>query len=127
LTPTTAPQPSYDAFYILAYATYALGDEPITGPALSRAIGRLLPPGRELDVGPSHIFEGLQTLRSGGNLDLVGAMGSLDFDPSTGEAPVDYAILCCGVDADGRASGSVESGLIYETRSAKLTGTMRCP
>jgi hypothetical protein len=33
---TNAPEPSYDGFYILAYAIYALGDGAISGPALSR-------------------------------------------------------------------------------------------
>ena len=56
-----APQPSYDAFYILAYATYALGDGAVSGPALSVAIDRLLPPGRTVDVGPAQIFEAFES------------------------------------------------------------------
>lgn len=125
---TTAPQPSYDAFYTLAYALYALrDDEPVTGAALASALSRLLPPGPKLDVGPANIFESLRTLRAGGNIDLEGALGSLDFDPATGEAPVDYALLCCGVDEHGRASGSIESGLVYDSRAQKLIGTWHCP
>jgi serine/threonine protein kinase len=127
VAPTTAPQPSYDAFYLLAYALYAGGEEPVTGPGLARALERLLPPGREMVVGPASILDGLATLRAGRNIDLAGALGALDFDPATGEAPVDYALLCCGVDAQGRASGLIESGLVYEAASGKLAGSMRCP
>ncbi len=127
VTPTSAPQPSYDAFYMLAYATYALGDAPITGPALSRAFERLLPPGRPIDVGPAGIYDAFQTLRTGGHIDLNGAIGSLDFDPATGEAPIDYSILCPGVDDHGRATAAIESGLVYDAHTKKVTGTNRCP
>jgi hypothetical protein len=127
VTPTTAPQPSYDAFYLLAYAAYALGDAPITGPSLSRAIERLLPPGPRVDVGPAGIFGALTALRGGGRIDLNGASGSLDFDLRTGDAPLDYAILCVGTDEHGAASGMIESGLIYESATGKVTGKMSCP
>jgi serine/threonine protein kinase len=122
-----APQPSYDAFYTLAYATYALGEAPITGPALSRAIERLLPPGPKIDVGPGQIFEGFEALRSRGQIDLNGAIGSLDFDPTTGEAPIDYSIVCIGVDDTGKASEGIDSGLVYDARAKRLVGALRCP
>jgi branched-chain amino acid transport system substrate-binding protein len=125
--PPNAPQPSYDAFYVLAYAIQALGSEPITGPGIARAIERLLPPGKPIDVGPSAIFDGFTTLRSGGRIDLNGAIGSLDFDLATGEAPVEYAILCCAADAHGAATGLVESGLVYDAKAGRLRGTMHCP
>ena len=64
VTPTTAPQPSYDAFYVLAYAAIALGDSSVNGPDLSRAMSRLLPPGHPVDVGPAGIFDAFETLRS---------------------------------------------------------------
>jgi hypothetical protein len=58
---------------------------------------------------------------------LSGATGALDFDPKTGEAPIDYSILCCGVNADGTASGAIESGLVFESATRQLRGAMRCP
>jgi len=127
VTATTAPQPSYDAFYVLAYAALALDDGSVTGPGLSRAMSRLLPPGHPVEVGPAGIFDAFETLRSGMRVDLEGALGSLDFDPATGEEPVDYAILCCGTDGKGRASGSIESGLVFDSRRAALMGMMHCP
>jgi hypothetical protein len=124
---TEAPQPSYDAFYVLAYATYALGDAPVTGPALSRSIERLMPPGLDVDVGPVQVGEAFEVLRSGGRIDLNGAIGALDFDPRTGEAPIDYAIVCMDVDDQGRAAATVDSGLFYDARGKKLVGALRCP
>jgi hypothetical protein len=126
---TEAPQPSYDAFYVLAYARYALGDGPVSGPALADAMQRLLPPGRSVDVGPAQILGAFETLRSApdGRIDLNGALGSLDFDSATGEAPVDYAVICLGLDDHGAASAPVESGLVYDARARKLLGALRCP
>jgi hypothetical protein len=124
---TDAPQPSYDAFYTLAYATEAIGQGAVTGTELSRAIDRLLPPGKRIEVGPSGILEGFKTLRSDAGIDLVGAIGSLDFDRATGEAPIDYAILCLGVDDRGNAHGSVESGLVFTSHDGRLTGALDCP
>jgi serine/threonine protein kinase len=124
---STAPQPSYDAFYVLAYASYALGERAVSGPALSSAIERLLPPGRPVNVGPTQIFSAFQTLRTEGHIDLNGAIGSLDFDPATGEAPIDYAIVCPGVDDHGVAAPGIDSGLVYDARAKKLVGSLRCP
>jgi branched-chain amino acid transport system substrate-binding protein len=124
---TFSPNSSYDAFYVLAYATLALGREPVTGTSLARAIARLLPPGRPIDVGPSGIFDGLNTLTAGGNVDLNGATGRLDFDTETGEAPVDLAVLCVRPAARGDAVDSVESGLIYDATTRALRGSMHCP
>jgi hypothetical protein len=122
------PNSSYDAFYVLAYATYALNDgAAVTGRALADAIRHLVPPGRPVDVGPAQIFEAFSALRAGENIDLNGATGSLDFDFDTGDAPVDQALLCISVDADGRAVGSMESGVIHDAREQKLRGALHCP
>jgi branched-chain amino acid transport system substrate-binding protein len=124
---TLSPNTAYDAFYVLAYATYALGDEPATGPNIARAISRLLPPGKPIEVGPTGIFDAFNTLRAGQNVDLVGATGNLDFDTKTGEAPTDEVILCVGTDDKGNATESIESGLTYDATAKKLVGQMRCP
>jgi hypothetical protein len=125
---TDAPQPSYDAFYMLAYAALSLpADAPVTGPALSRAFARLGHGGKRVDVGPAGIFDAFEALRSGGDVDLEGAIGSLDFDPATGEAPIDYAVLCPGVDDHGVAAGFVESGLVFDAGKKAFRGQLRCP
>jgi serine/threonine-protein kinase len=122
-----APQPSYDGFYLLAYAAYASPDGPLTGDALAKGIERLLPPARKVGVGPGGIFEALTTLRNAGRIDLDGAIGSLDFDPATGEAPIDYAITCLGIDDKGMASPEIDSGLVYDATEDALVGSLRCP
>src|SRR6185437_12792551 len=74
----------YDAFYVLAYAAATVGDARITGPALARAIPRLLPPAEPIDVGPGGIYQALSLLGEGKNIDLAGTTTSLDFDLETG-------------------------------------------
>ena len=46
--------------------------EPITGPALARAIPRLLPPGEPVDVGQAGIYQALAALGAGKSIDLAG-------------------------------------------------------
>jgi hypothetical protein len=127
ITRTISPNSSYDAFYVLAYATHALADAPVTGTNLAAAMPRLLPPGKSIEVGPPGIFDAFTTLRGGQNVDLLGATGKLDFDLATGDPVVDQAILCVAVDENKRAFDSVESGLVYRASSARLEGTLRCP
>jgi serine/threonine protein kinase len=126
-TPSLAPSESYDAFYLLAYATYALGDVPPTGASLARAIPRLMPPGKPIDVGPARIFDAYSALRRGESIDLNGAVGSLDFDPSTGEEPVDQTVVCAAIDEHGRAFDDVESGVVFSSAKNALEGALRCP
>jgi hypothetical protein len=128
VTRTISPNASYDAFYLLAYATYALPKgESVTGEGLSRAFAKLLPPGKPIDVGQAGIFEAYSALSQDQQIDLNGATGRLDFDPATGEAPFEHAILCVGVDGAGKAFDGIESGLVYSTSTHRLSGTMRCP
>jgi branched-chain amino acid transport system substrate-binding protein len=127
VTRTFSPNSSYDAFYVIAYATYALGDAPITGVGLANAIPRLTPPGTLIDVGPSGIFDAINRLASGGRVDLNGATGPLDFDPHTGDAAVDLAVLCVDVDPHGAAAGNRESGMFYDASARSLRGAMHCP
>jgi serine/threonine-protein kinase len=121
---TSAP---YDAFYLLAYATAALGDAPITGPALARALPRLLPPGEHVDVGPGGIYPVLYALASGRNVDLDGAQTSLDFDLDKGDATVDFAVHCLTPGGGGQKPHPVPSGLTFRARSRKLEGAFKCP
>jgi serine/threonine-protein kinase len=127
VTRTISPNSSYDAFYVIAYALYAIGDAPVTGTALAAAIPRLTPPGATIDVGPSGIFDAINKLAAGGRVDLNGATGPLDFDPATGDARVDLAVLCVNVDAQGAAADNRESGLVFDATSGALRGAMRCP
>jgi serine/threonine protein kinase len=127
ITRTISPNTSYDAFYLLAFATYATSDREITGTSLASAMSRLVPPGQSVEVGPSGIYKAFDALRGGGSIDLTGATGRLDFDLRTGEAPVDMSILCVDLDSSGAASDTIESGLVFHAAEGALDGAMRCP
>jgi hypothetical protein len=81
-----------------------------------------LPRGKQIDVGPTHIFEAVEELRAGRAVDLQGAVTRLDYDPKTGEPASDYAIQCVGEDG-----APIESGLVLEAGEQHLSGTMACP
>lgn len=128
ITRSISPNSTYDAFYMIAYASYAVRrDEPVTGTALAEAVGQLVPPGRPVEVGLSGIFEAYAALQAGERIDLTGATGKLDFDLARGEAAFDHSILCVGNDQSGRAIDGVPSGLTYVATTQKLEGALRCP
>jgi len=127
ITVNDTPAAAYDAAYLVAYAAYAAGDVPLTGSALGKAVARLIPPGEPIDVGPTHIFEAIDVLRRGGNVDLGGANTRLDFDVATGETAVDWVIQCAGIDTRGFASDVIESGVTFDATTGRLRGNLRCP
>ena len=130
--PTTAAHATlapYDAFYLLAYAAAALGDQPITGAALAAAIPRLLPgPGAEpVDVGSGHIYRAQYALSAGRPIDLRGGMTNLDFDVRTGDASLDFALYCLTPGTDADPPQQVQSGVVFRAAARKLEGAARCP
>ncbi len=125
---TLNPGNAYDAFYLLAYAAFAIGAERVSGAALARAFARLVPPGRPIEVGPTPVFDALTVLATGGTIDLEGTQSALDFDLTTGEAPSDFALLCAAIDRDGGANGEdVESGVVFRSAPRRIEGAPRCP
>jgi serine/threonine protein kinase/ABC-type branched-subunit amino acid transport system substrate-binding protein len=122
VTPGTAPSTSYDAFYLAAYAAYAVGEQRITGLNMAQVIGRLVGPGKPLDVGPSQILDVVNELHEGRNVDLNGSGSALDFDLTTGENSTDFAIFCLKADASGHVVDTVESGLRFDARTGALVG-----
>lgn len=112
----------YDAFYTAAYAIIALGDAPVTGKALSHAIGRLVPPGESIDVGPANIYKATKLLRDGKNIDLAGSQTSLDFDPETGDPTADFTVQCM----DPAKHTTIESGLVYDAKTTAFVGALKC-
>jgi len=127
VTANLSPAAPYDAFYLLAYAALAAGEGARRGSDLARAIERLTPPGKRIEVGPSAIFDAAAALRAGEKIDLAGAGGPLDFDLGTGESPADYVFVCPGVNARGFAENEAESGLGFASADRALHGALRCP
>ena len=118
---------TYDAAYLLAYATASLGAAPITGASLNEGLKKMVPPGERIDVGPENINEALTILTTGGNIDFNGASGPLDFDVTTGEAEGDIQVWCLGADAKGNAASFLISGLSYSASTKGLVGQLVCP
>jgi hypothetical protein len=115
---------SYDAFYAFAYLVAALGDAPVDGPSLARAIPRIQG-GTPIDVGPAGIYAGIAAHGRGERNDQRGAATTLDFDAETGDAPARFAAYCFHVDPAG-ALRSGESGFFHDTRTGP-SGEPRCP
>lgn len=82
---------SYDAMYSLALgAAWALGqvDGALSGAGIAQGLAHLYVAGAtSYDYKPADFSAMAAALQGGGDLDVRGASGELDFDPSTGEAP----------------------------------------
>ena len=128
VTRVSNPSVTYDAFYALAYASFAVPPgAPVDGVTLADRFARLVGPGKAIEVGPSGVFDALTILSSGGAIDLEGAAGGLDFDLKTGETSEDFALYCPEVDARGRDDGDdVESGVFYRAKAHRAEGTITC-
>lgn len=125
---TINPSSTYDGVYALAYATFAVGTGPVSGPSLARGLSRLASPqGHRIECGPTDLFAGITALTRGDGIDLEGASGHLDFDPATGNLTSDFALLCPALDQSGRASDDVESGVAFLGRERRTAGTLHCP
>jgi serine/threonine protein kinase/ABC-type branched-subunit amino acid transport system substrate-binding protein len=126
VTLATSPGDAYDAFYVMAYAAFVIGDAPITGASLAQAIPRLVPPGPRIEVGRADMFEAFRVLRAGGNIDLAGAGSALDFDLAAGESANDIVLLCGRAGSKGKTV-LAESGLYFDARTRKVAGKFDCP
>jgi hypothetical protein len=132
LPPALSPGAPYDSFYLVAYATYAAlaaGVAMPRGSDLARAMGKLGPPGKSVEVGPGRILDAFGALQRGESVDLQGTYSRMDFDLATGESPADYAIVCPVLKTDSGETtiDNVESGLVYDAKEHKLRGTFSCP
>jgi serine/threonine protein kinase len=127
LEETQIPAAQYDAFYLLAFAAFAEKERPREGTTLAATFPRLLPPAESIEVGPSTLLEVFTRLSRGEPVALDGASALLDLDLGTGERRTDFDVLCPGVGADGRSSGSIASGLRYDHIHHVLEGTRACP
>ncbi len=121
---------AYDGTYLIAFASAAA--KPGYGPLLSIDVAKGMQQtvgGTEvINVGPTKVKAGLETLRKGGKIDFNGASGALDFNPAVGEAENDYAIWC--VRTDPNTSTPVfenVTGMTWKFQTNTLDGTYSCP
>lgn len=115
---------SYDASYLLAYASFASGEARPTGAGLAKAFKRLVPPGAKTAAGADAVNPALKALSGGKGIDFDGASGPLDFDVATGDAPSDIQIWCLPGDASGNAASAQNSGQYFDAASGKLAGAI---
>ncbi|HEU4534635.1 MAG TPA: hypothetical protein VFS00_10980, partial [Polyangiaceae bacterium] len=121
---------AYDAFYLAAFAIAALGPgEVVDGPAIARGLGRLVPPGAPFPFGPESIAAAFDSLARGGNADVDGASGPLDFDLASGEAPAGTLVWCPAPVGAGVGALPAPSGLSFEPVRGLIIGTLspNCP
>ncbi|HEY1693409.1 MAG TPA: protein kinase [Polyangiaceae bacterium] len=125
VTAFDADSAPYDAFYALAYLVVALGDAPVDGASLARAIPRLQG-GAPIDVGPAGIYPAVAALGRGENIALRGTTTALDFDRTTGDPSVRFAAFCFRPDAAGKLA-IAPSGFTFDTRTGQAVGELHCP
>ncbi len=110
LIPSTASPAPYDTVYLLAYLAAAAGSARPSGSALAAKIGSILPaPGAtERTVGPATVLTDLNLVAGGGTVDLQGVVSRFDFDPTTGDSPVDAIVQCTRLDPSTRKVDAVD-------------------
>jgi serine/threonine-protein kinase len=127
ITPATALSTPYDAFYLVAYAAAAAGDQPLTGRSIAAAVPRLLPPGEPIDVGPTGIYPALLALSAGRRIDLQGTATPLDLDLENGETSGNFALYCLVPPKGDAPLRHVESGVTFLGARREMRGARRCP
>lgn len=84
---------TYDSAMVMMMAATAVGDGGISGAAIAEAMPRLVDKGGTQvsfgGAGLGFIQTAIDTLGGGGNIDLKGVSGELDFDVTTGEVRTD--------------------------------------
>jgi branched-chain amino acid transport system substrate-binding protein len=90
---------AYDAVYCVAlahaWATGSGGTGKTDGKSLAQGLMHLSK-GEVHPFGPSEVPKMVGALSKGQDIDVQGASGALDFDPTTGEAPSDYEVWTLG-------------------------------
>lgn len=127
---TSAPSPNvfgtagaYDATYMLAYSISAAGEEPLRGELIAKGFSRLLN-GTATELG-SEASKGsaFGVLANGGDLNIDGASGPLDFNPVNGDARSDIQVWCLSL---GATPPTQNTGLFLDA-AGNMAGTYKCP
>jgi len=116
---------AYDSVYLIAYCIVALGQNPVTGMALSGAMAKMIG-GTASNVGAGNIKSVFQVLESGNAIAINGASGPLHFDLALHEAKSDITVWCISLDGSGNPYFAA-SGRYYDSPSATMKGTFSCP
>jgi branched-chain amino acid transport system substrate-binding protein len=90
----------YDAAWLVFYgsASSLFSSGQVTGPGIARGL-RNVSSGKAYDIAPLSWGGILKTLRSGDPIDVQGASGALDYDPTTEETSAEIEVWVIGADA----------------------------
>jgi len=116
----------YDAFYYLAYSIYAAG--PVTGPAISQGMLRILGGPQAYGVGPKDITNVLSALAVPmSRIELDGTLGAPNFDLKLGTRIDPGSVFCFEQPSPTVAQVSLRTQVLrYNPSSQAFTGTFSC-
>ncbi len=120
----------YDAVYLIAFGAAASKPQynHVESIEVAKGLSKTVAGTEVINVGPTRVKAGLEKLRTGGSIDFNGASGPLDFDPTVGEAPGDYAIWCVRTDPNSSAAVYENvTGMTWKYGTNTLEGTFTCP
>ena len=129
-TPVLSTAATYDAAYLFAYATAAIGATPVTGANLVEGLKKIVVQGApQVPIGPAGITRALSLLTTPGEeeMKVVGTSGPLDYDTATGDPDGDIQVWCLSIDASGDATGFINSGEYYDAEKQTLIPPVTCP
>jgi ABC-type branched-subunit amino acid transport system substrate-binding protein len=119
---------AYDATYMFAYVSAALGNGKVTGVQVAKGFEKVVGGTERIDVGPTKLTAGLNLMTKGQKLDFNGASGPLEFDFTKGEAPSDVNVWCVSKDPNtGFPIFNDTTGQTYDSTGKVLKGVFSCP
>lgn len=112
--------PSYDAAYAIAYAIAAIGDAPVSGPAIADALSRISGGETDIEVGSPDLTEAFSLLSEGNRIDAIGTFGPLKWDERGAVVGGTLEMWCIG--ASGGTPQYRSSGLTFDLETMVESG-----
>lgn len=119
---------AYDGMFLIAYSAAAQAGKALTGANLASGMERLIPGGGGgapvIEVGQNGVSQAFSVLQKGMSIDLDGASGPLNFDPSTGDAESDIRIWCVPESVPPYGMPAAPSGVYYDSVTKAMAGAI---
>jgi ABC-type branched-subunit amino acid transport system substrate-binding protein len=114
---------TYDTAYFLAYAIVAAGNVPeLNGQAIASGLAKLSS-GMNFAVGPGKLQDALTAVLADLDINLDGASGPVDLDPSVGYAVLPEVRIWC-INHNNQTTSATQT---YKVEERSLSGTYSCP
>ena len=99
---------------------------PITSKALVDNVDVVLKGSSQVDVGPTLFKASAAKIAGGDKINLNGTLSPMDYDTTTGEAPVDTSVWCIALDPNtGKSLSNLATGQYFNATPKQLTGTFK--